>query len=321
MPVEGEGKEKDTGEGECEGHGTRQASRLEPGIVVLAKAQFLNQAAEDAGRLPFWLCALALALSILVACFPLVRERYRSAMLSSNPARYPEIGLALRSAALKGWDLRVEGGMLRAGASAPAHARIGSWDVLIEPATASSGAEMSAEPNKMGLAPEEEGSDRRLILFGSNRFAVSDARSGNSLSGSWEELEGFELKNLSGPDVEKKINMFLFSSATSGLRRESILISLITAVQVLLLCLMLGFLLSLSKVKAQGSTLSTKRAAGFMCSLKTTMVVGLGPSLAVALIVFFFPLAAGMSWMLFTLFFGGRIVLIYMGRFKNKKSR
>ena len=91
-------------------------------------------------------------------------------------------------------------------------------------------------------------------------------------------------------------------------------------IQVVFLTVILGFLLSLSKIQILGTQIGAKRTVGFISSLKTAGFVTLGPALLICVGLSFLPGASGVSWVGFSALFGMRIVLIYMGRFRNKKK-
>jgi len=117
------------------------------------------------------------------------------------------------------------------------------------------------------------------------------------------------------------IQIFLYSSATGGVTQAYVTVLALMFVQVLSLTIIMGFLLSLSKIMIAGTSLgSSRRGAGFFASLKTTAGVAIGPALLLCVILFSVPGAGGVSWVGFTLLYGARIVFIYMARFRNKKK-
>jgi hypothetical protein len=77
----------------------------------------------------------------------------------------------------------------------------------------------------------------------------------------------------------------------------------------------------LSKVHISGTAVGARRGAGFAASLKTVAVVSIAPALLMTVVAFVFTGIGAITWIGFSLFFGIRVVFVYMGRFRNKAKK
>lgn len=286
-------------------------AKKEPWLLVLMKGQVSNKHAELMGKGPWWLFVLAIFVTSLLAAFPIVNDNSLFAFRSTNPANYPGLYQVFNEIKRQNWPLTIEKGFLKTGAGVPAQTRVGDWLVVFEPAGGSAQA-----------LQEAVGSSGTTILkvafFGNTHLGLIDQSTEKQFDGTYELLSWFSTPNIQTIPTGKLTSMVLNQTATARLPQMNLMTALIMFVQEVLLTVVLGFLLSLSSVHVLGTNVGLKRAAGFLASLRTVGFVALGPALLVALVLSFIPGASGISWVAFTLLYGGRVVVIYMARFRNK---
>jgi hypothetical protein len=275
------------------------------------KGQILNKDAEALGRAPWALFVAVVLVSSILAAFPFVNDKFTSAVRSTNPALYPGLDQVFDEIRTRGWDLEVVKGNLTTGPTVPPQAVLGGWKVVFEPA----GGDGQALAQAVG-----DLTSRKIAFFGKNHFGLLDQTNDVQFDGTWSKLEGFRSADTAKIPSAKLLPLVLYASATGGLPQTIMTIMLLMFVQVVFLTVVLGFLLSLSKIQILGTQIGAKRTVGFVSSLKTTGLVTLGPGLLICVGLSFIPGASGVSWVGFSALFGMRIVLIYMGRFRNKKK-
>ena len=289
-------------------------AKKEPWLLVLMKAQYSNRAAEAMGRGPWWLFVVAVFVTAMLAAFPIANDNSLYAFRSTNPAKYPGLYQVFDEIKKQKWDLSVEKGFLRTGAGVPAQTRVGDWLVVFEPA--------GGDPQTLTAALGSSGTTIvRVAFFGKAHLGLIDQQTESQFDGTYELLSWFRTADIAVIPTGKLTSLVLNQAATARIPQVTLMTELLMFVQVVLLTVVLGFLLSLSSVHVRGTALGVKRAAGFLASLRTAAFVALGPALLTAIALSFIPGASGVSWVVFTLFFGGRIVLIYMARFRNKAKR
>lgn len=289
------------------------SEKREPWLVTLMKAQVSHRAAEAMGKGPWWMFVVAVFLTSMLAAFPIVNDNALYAFRSANPANFPGIYGVFDEIKQQRWELSIDRGFLVTGPGVPAQTRVGEWLVVFEPAGGS--------PEVLTQAVGSSGTTvQKIAFFGKTHLGLMDQSTEQQFDGTWEVLGWFKTSEVMSIPTGKLISMVLNQAATGRLPQVTLLTELIMFVQVVLLVVVLGFLLSLSKVHVQGTHLGAKRAAGFLSSLKTTAFVALGPALLTAAALSFIPGASGIAWVVFTLLFGGRIMLIYMARFRDKKK-
>lgn len=287
-------------------------AKKEPWLLVLMKAQVSNQAAEAMGKGPWWLFVVTVLVTSMLAAFPIANDNSLYAFRSTNPAHYPGLYQVFDEIKRQKWDLSVEKGFLKAGAGVPAQTRVGNWLVVFEPA----GGNAQALQEAVGSSGT---TIMKVAFFGNTHLGLLDQGTEKQFDGTYELLSWFSTENIQTIPTGKLTSMVLNQAATARVPQMNLMTELIMFVQEVLLTVVLGFLLSLSAVHVAGTNVGVKRAAGFLASLRTAGFVALGPALLVALVLSFIPGASGVSWVAFTLLYGGRVVLIYMARFRNKK--
>jgi hypothetical protein len=286
-------------------------TKKEPWLLVLLKGQIFNKDAEVLGRGPWVLFGAVVLISAILAAFPFVNDKFTSALRSTNPALYPGLDQVFDEVRTRGWDLEVVQGKLTTGPSVPPQAVLGGWKVVFEPA----GGDGQALAQAVG-----DLTSRKIAFFGKTSFGLLDQTNNVQFDGTWSKLEGFRSADTVKIPSAKLIPLVLYASATGGLPQTILTILLLMFIQVVFLTVILGFLLSLSKIQILGTQIGAKRTVGFISSLKTTGFVTLGPALLICVGLSFLPGASGVSWVGFSALFGMRIVFIYMGRFRNKKK-
>lgn len=287
------------------------AAKKEPWLLVLMKAQVSNKSAEAMGKGPWWLFVVSVFVTAMLAAFPIANDNSLFAFRSTNPAYYPGLSKVFDEIKKQEWDLSVAKGYLSTGPGVPAQVRVGDWLVIFEPA--------GGNPGALTEALGSSGTTiQKIAFFGKTHLGLLDPQTERQFDGTYELLSWFKTSEILSIPTPKLTSMVLNQAATARVPQVTLMTELIMFVQVVLLTVVLGFLLSLSAVHVAGTQLGTKRAAGFLASLRTTGFVALGPALLTALVLSFLPGAAGVSWVVFTLLFGGRIVVIYMARFRNK---
>ena len=113
-------------------------TKRDPWLLVLMKGQVLNGSAEALGKGPWWLLALVLLATTMLAAFPFVNDKFTTALRSTDPALYPGLEAVFDEILARQWDLAVETSRLTTGPGVPAQARVGDWLVVFEPAAGSS---------------------------------------------------------------------------------------------------------------------------------------------------------------------------------------
>jgi len=288
-------------------------AKKEPWLLVLMKGQVSNRAAEALGKGPWWLFVVTVFVTAMLAAFPISNDNSLYAFRSTNPAYYPGLAAVFEEIKTQKWDLAVDKGFLVAGAGVPAQTRVGDWLVVFEPA--------GGNPQVLADAVGSSGTTvTKIAFFGKTHLGLIDQQTAKQFDGTYEMLTWFKTSEIQNLPTGKLTSMVLNQTALARIPQVTLMTELIMFVQVVLLTVVLGFLLSLSAVHVTGTHLGIKRAAGFLASLRTAGFVALGPALVTALVLSFFPGASGISWVAFTLLFGIRIVLIYMGRFRNKNK-
>ncbi|MEI8096424.1 MAG: hypothetical protein WCG80_19600 [Spirochaetales bacterium] len=289
-------------------------------MVTLLRAQFRNAEAEVMGKSPWVLFGVVLLLTALLTAFPFVNDKQRTAIESTNPGLYPGISSVFKAVADAGWDLHVEKNLLVAGKDAagqavPAQTRFGTWLIIVEPAGG------SQEVLKAALGSTSGTTVQRIVFFGISHFGILDQTTERQFDGTYDLLQWFgpdSLNKLPAADLTKR---FLYMSATATLPQVQAGVSMLMFVQIVFLVFLLGFLLSLSKVQVRGLGVNRLRGVGFTSSLRTAGAVALGPALLICVALWPFTGAGSLSWAAFTLIYGFRIVLVYMGRFRDKKKK
>lgn len=289
-------------------------TKREPWLLLLVKGQVSNRAAEAMGKGPWWLFVLVVVLNGLLTAFPIANDNNLYAFRSTNPANYPGLYQVFDAFKQQKWSVAVEKGYFTTGEGVPAQTRVGDWLVVFEAA--------GGNPDVITQAVGSSGTTvQKIAFFGKTHLGLIDQTTQKQFDGSWETLGWFRSPDLQTIPTGKLTTMVLTQTATARLPQTTLITELIMFVQVVMLTVILGFLLSLTKVHVAGTVLGAKRAAGFAASMKTTGFVALGPAFLTALILSFIPGASGVSWVVFTLLFGGRVVLVYMARFRNKNKK
>ncbi len=289
-------------------------AKREPWLLILLKAQFFTKDAEAMGKSPWIMLPLVLVVTALLAAFPFINDKQVNAIRSSDPALYPGLENVFREIGNKKWDLHVEGKTLVTGPGVPAQTRVGKWLVVIEPAGGSQQVLSDAFGSNSGTTQQ------KIVFFGKVHFGIFDQSTGAQFDGTYEQLGWF------GPEALQKIPLreltvkFLFMAATVGFGQVQAAVSLLMFVQVVFLVFILGFLLSLSRIQVRGLSVNKNRAVGFFSSLRTAGAVSLGPALLCCVALTWIPGAGAISWVVYTLFYGVRIIVLYMARFPNKRS-
>jgi hypothetical protein len=281
-----------------------------PWLAVLVTGQVLGRDAEALGKGPWALFVAVILVSTLLVAFPFVQDRFTSALRSTNPALYPGLIDVFKEAKAQKWDLAIENGRLSTGPGVPAEVRVGTWLVEFEPA--------GGDPKKMQESIGSSGTTvQNVAVFGTSHWGLVVGQTNAQFDGTWEKLSGFHTSDLDKVSAEQLVPILLYASATGGVVPAIFTVMLLMFVQVVFLTVILGFLLSLSRIQIRGTGLGQRRGVGFVSSLKTTGFVALGPALLTSF-AGLIPGGSGFGWVAFTLLFGVRIVLIYMNRFRNK---
>jgi len=286
--------------------------RAQPWPLTLLVGQLRNREAEALGRFPWWGAALAVVLAAVLAAFPFINDKFTTAVRSTNPGLYPGLTEVFATMGDRGWVLKVEGGRLTAGAGVPGRTKVGAWLVVVEPAG-------GGVPG-LEQAVAADGSVQKVAFFGTTRWGLLDGSTEARFDGTWTKLEGFTTADLGKVPAAKLLPIILFAGATGDVVPAMAATFLLMFVQVVFLTVVLGFLLSLSKVQIAGTPLGARRGAGFAASLKATALLTPGPALLVAVALSFFPGASALSWVVYTLLLGLRIVVLYMGRFSARSK-
>lgn len=290
------------------------AEKKEPWLVVLMKGQITNKHAELLGKGPWWMFVVVVFLTAMLAASPIASENGRFALESTNPALYPGLDGVFAEIQQKGWELKVDKGFLVTGAGVPSQTRIGDWLVVFEPA----GGNSQALQEAVGTSGT---TIIKVAFFGRTNLGLIDQETEKQFNGTWDGLPGFQIPERVPTDPAQLTALVLAKTATARIPQTTLMTELFMFVQVTMLTVVLGFLLSLSKVHIRGTFVGQKRAAGFLASLRTAGFIGLGPALLTAVVFSLIPGSSGLAFVTFTLLFGGRIVLIYMARFRNKNRQ
>lgn len=290
-------------------------TKREHWLPVLLRSQVSNKEAEKLGTSPWWLFIAVILATTALSAFPLVNDQFKTVIASTNPANYPGLGTVFKKIESEKWLLRIDGGKLSTEGGVPAQVLLGKWLVVFESAGGSPDLLMKT------MNGSEGNEARGVVFFGKTHFGIVDQDTKNKFDGTYGNLGGFRTADLSKVPADRMVEIFLYSSATGTVSRNYATVMLLMFVQVVSLVVIMGFLLSLSKVMIAGTSLGTSpRGAGFISSLKTAAGVALGPALLLCILLFPVPGGGAVSWVGFTLLFGGRIVFIYMARFRNKKK-
>ncbi len=291
-------------------------TKRKPWLFTLMHAQVSNAEAEKLGSSPWWLLVLVILASTTLSAFPLVNDRYKNLIASTNPANYPALSQVFKKIKTENWLLRVENGILLTESPVPAQVQVDKWMVVFEGSGGSSDLLMGTINGPKG------DTTRGVVFFGKTHLGIVDQDTKSQFDGTWANLDGFKTADLSKVPLEKMMRIILYSSATGGVTQAYFSVLLLMFAQVVSLILIMGFLLSLSSVKIAGTSLGkSRRGAGFFASLKTAAGAALGPALIICIALFSLSGAGGISWVAFTLLYGARIVFIYMARFRNKKKK
>lgn len=280
-------------------------------LLTVFRAQLNNADADRAGKIS-WVAFVAIIVIVtFITAFPFVNDRFTEAFKSTNPDRYPGVYEVFRGVASQPWQLSIANGELSVSADVPPKASIGDWTVLFEPAGMTMEAFMAS--------PEAEKANK-VVFFGKKNFAIAVLKDGANLGGGYTSLNGFKSEDLRKGDPEKIARYFIYAVATGGVGLTWAMITILMLFQDVFLVILLGFLLSLSKISIGGASVGQRRGAGFAASVKTTCVVSLGPALLTSVIAMLIPGLGMFVWIGFSLLFGMRVVFVYMGRFRNKKK-
>lgn len=275
-------------------------SRPQPWPLTWLVGQVRNREAEALGAWPWGGACLAVVLAATLAAFPFVNDKFTYAVRSTNPALYPGLTGVFEHFQSDHADLKVAQGRLVAGPGVAGVSEASGWTIVVESAG--------------GRVPDP--APARIAFFGERRWSL--VTPAHQFEGTWSKLEGFTTADLNKVPLAKLQPMLLFASATGDLVPTMAATWMLMFVQVVFLTVVLGFLLSLSKVQIAGTTLGARRGVGFAASLRTTAFLTVGPGLVVAVALSFFSGASALSWVVYTLLIGLRIVVLYMGRFNAK---
>ena len=284
--------------------------RLARGAALVAKSWFRNAEAEECGKSLGWGgAALCLALAAAMVAFPLSLSRYREASAMADPSRWSGIGAAFLEAAAKGGNFRIEGGRFIPDQAMPREASVQDWRIILD------GGEVwnRVPPGK-------------VLRFGRERITASDGVTKSLLDAPESVLEGVngaDLRELSRDRTAFTIFIKGFLSAAASAEAPGAILgaSLLTLLQAGLFTLVLGFLLSLSRLKIGGSEPSDRRALGFAASLRSVAALSTGAGLLAAIVGSVLPRVGPLfAWLIFALAFGVRTIMVYIGRFKAKRA-
>jgi hypothetical protein len=280
-------------------------------LLTVFRAQVSSRDADLAGKIS-WPAFVAIIIMVtFITAFPFVNDRFTTAFRATNPDLYPGIYQVFRGVAAQPWQLEIKGGELSASADVPATTRMGDWTVVFEPAGMTMEAFMASD-----AAAQEE----RVVFFGKKNFAIANLKTGDNLNGGYTSLNGFRSEDLRKGDPDKITRYFIYAVSTGGVAFTFVMTTFLMLFQDVFLVILLGFLLSLSKISVGGASVGSRRGAGFAASVKTTCVVSLGPALLTSVIAMMIPGASMFVWIGFSLLFGMRVVFVYMARFRNKKK-
>jgi len=282
--------------------------RLARGAALVARSWFRNAEAEECGKSFGWGgAALCLVLAAAMVAFPLSLSRYREAKAMADPSHWSGIGAAFLEAAAKGGDFRIEGGRFIPDQAAPRESSVQDWRIILD------GGEVwnRVPPGK-------------VLRFGRERITASDGDTKSLLDAPESVLEGVsgaDLRELSRDRTAFTIFVKGFLSASAGAPGAILGASLLTLLQAGLFTLVLGFLLSLSRLKIGGSEPSVRRSLGFAVSLRSVAALSTGAGLLAVIVGSVLPRVGPLfAWLIFALALGVRTIMVYIGRFKAKKA-
>jgi hypothetical protein len=282
-----------------------------PWPLRLMRAQVINKDAEALASLPFPLFIALVIISSILLAFPFVNDRFITATTSANPALYPGLQEVFEQLAATGWEFRVDGTGLHTGPGVPATRRFGDWLVIFEPA--------GGDPAQLAQASGLDAATS-VVFFGKTHVGMLAQATHRQFDGTWEKLAGFSIRDFDKVPAARLLPIILYASATGGLTGAFLSVNLLMLAQVAMMGVLMGFLLSLTRVHAAGTGLGNLRGVGFIASWKTVTGVAIGPALLLAVLMYAIPGVGGFSWLAFSLIYAVRVVLIYMGRFRNKKK-
>ena len=300
------------------------SSGRDSSTLLVLRSWFFNRDAEEAGLRLSWIAAvLCVLLSALASAFPFSLGRYREARSLADPARWPGLGSALIAAAREGGDFVVKDGIFHpdpastTAASPASEGRAGDWRVVLD-----GGETWSKAP------------DGAILRFGASRVTVSYPATKSLLDGPASALEGVTgeaLRRLAEnrPAFTVFVKGFLSSLASAEVPGAILAASLLMIFQTAIFSFVLGLLLALSSLRVLHAGANTRQggggAKGFLASIgpsfRTVAAVSTGPALLAA---FAGSLIGGagpaLAWLGYSLILGLRVVLIYMGRMRDKKT-
>ena len=275
------------------------------GFISLVKGQFINRDAEDCGKFPGAVSVLLLILSSLMMAFPFMYSRYAESVSRGQAEHYPGLGAAWLALAGEGGDFHIENGTFIPDPKAPKALNFAGWTIFLD-----------GIPSKEVKAPFLAFVKGRVLIH-SGDFGVNAPLS--------------VLNGINGPALQKLSHNFdgfttfvkgsLFSLSTAEVPGAFIQIIGLMFLQNFIFVLVLGMFLAMSGLRIAYQTPGARRAVGYWSSLKTVAALTLGPALAAALVGGFFPTwGIAIVMMVYSLLLGVRVIVVYMGRFKNKKK-
>ncbi|NNM68007.1 MAG: hypothetical protein HKM06_08365 [Spirochaetales bacterium] len=275
------------------------------GFTTLVQGQFINRSAEDCGKFPGAVSVLLLILSSLMMAFPFMYSRYTESVNNGQAQHYRGLGSAWLALAGEGGNFKIENGAFVPDPRAPKLLKIAGWTVFL------------------GEAPSKEEASP-FLAFVKDRVLIHSGDYG--VNGPLSVLNG-----INGPALEKLEQNFdgftafvkgsLFSLSTAEVPGAFVQIIGLMFLQNFIFVLILGMFLAMSGLRIAYQTPGSRRAVGYWASLKTVAALTVGPSLVAALVGGFFPTwGIAIVMMVYSLLLGVRVILVYMGRFKNKKK-
>jgi hypothetical protein len=275
------------------------------GFITLVKGQFINRSAEECGKFPGAVSVLLLILSSLMMAFPFMYSRYTESVNNGQATHYRGLGSAWLALANEGGAFRIEKGSFIPDSQAPRSLKFAGWTVFL------------------GDVPAKEETGP-FLAFVKGRVLVHSGDFG--VNGPLSVLNG-----INGPALEKLSHNFdgftafvkgsLFSLSTAEVPGAFLQIIGLMFLQNFIFVLVLGMFLAMSGLRIAYQTPGSSRAVGYWSSLKTVAALTVGPALVAALVGGFFPTwGIAIVMMVYSLLLGVRVILVYMGRFKNKKK-
>lgn len=282
-----------------------------PPVTIFA-AQISNDAAEKCSGISFLLLVVLMVFSICVLSYSFIAQRVTQSLGMADASLYPGLGSALKELAKQKGSFRVNGDILELSQDFPPRIETSGWIIL-------SGFEHPDD----ALTAEKSASYMPVLVLGTQGLIISQPLYSVKLSASWRTLGLFssaDIKKVSGntDSFVTYIQAFLFSASTSEVPSAIVTLLLLMGVQYLFFILVAALLLSISHMRAMKGTFYEKKTS-FFSSLKILTVVGILPSLAVAITAGISPsFGISFGWILYSLITGIRAVSIYMKRMKSR---